>query len=361
MSDAVRYVFVDALSGSIIEEIPLRSVTINQTVTGGELRASFDLDLTGYSNEQIVSATIPGKCLVIAETDQVVLWGGLVWTRTYQSQAKTAQLYAKTLDQYATKRLIETSRTFTGVDPRNIMLQLYSDMQFDPYTIQVELPSTFPTSNAIDFEVDANEYKMYRAAIDQISTQEGGFEWTIDWYRVGNAYRKVLRIGTPLGSPIGDTNPIFEYPGNILNYWRNDTIGNGGTNIYGIGSGEGSAMQVAEVVHQDLLDARFPRLDATISFKDVENLSTLTQLTMTQALIAKAPQPVYTVQMKGDREPSFGDYGLGDYCKLIIKDPLHPHPGTTFPTRILGWEYTPSQEDSVSEVQLILQGDDDAS
>jgi len=360
MSSAVRYVFIDALSGTIIEEIPLRSVTINQTLSGGELRATFDLDISGLSNDQLVSATIPGKCLVVAETDSVVIWGGLVWTRTYQSQAKVVQLYAKTLDQYATKRVIEISRSFTSTDPRNIMLQLYQDMQSDPNTIQITLPSTFPTANAIDFEVDASELKSYRSAMDQLSTQAVGFEWTIDWTRMGNTYDKALRIGMPLGSLQSDTNPIFEYPGNILNYWRNDTIGSGGTNIYGVGAGEGSSMAVVEVVHQDLLDARFPRLDATYSFKDIEDLDTLTELTQTQAQIGKAPQPIYTVQMKGDREPAFGDYGLGDYCKLVFKDPLHPDPGTTFPTRILGWDYSPSQADGVSEVQLMLQGDDDA-
>lgn len=360
MASAVRYVFIDALSGSIIEEIPLQSVTINQTLSGGELRATFGLDLAGLTNDQLVSATIPGKCLVVAETDSVVIWGGLVWTRTYQSQAKSVQLYAKTIDQYPAKRLIQTSRSWSATDPRNIMLDLYSDMQNDPYSIQIMLPGAFTTSNPIDFSVDASEMKMYRAAMDQLSTQAVGFEWTVDWYRIGNSYNRTLRLGMPLGSLQGDTNPIFEYPGNILNYWRNDTIGSGGTNIYGIGAGEGTSMPVVEVVHQDLLDARFPRLDATYTFKDIEDLDTLTELTQTQAQIGKAPQPVYTVQMKADREPAFGDYGLGDYCKLVIKDPLHPDPGTTFATRILGWDYTPPQSDAVAEVQLILQGDDDA-
>jgi hypothetical protein len=64
--------------------------------------------------------------------------------------------------------------------------------------------------------------------------------------------------------------------------------------------------------------------------------------------------------MKADREPAFGDYGLGDYCQLAIVDPLHPKPGSSFFTRILGWDFTPSGSDAVSEVQLIFQGDDDA-
>lgn len=360
MTSAVRYVFVDALTGTILEEIPLQSTRFSLTLSGGEFNGTFGLDLSGYDNDQLVTATVPGRTLLVAETDSVVLWGGLVWSRTYQSQAKVVQIYAKTLDQYPTKRLVDFDRDFTATDPRNILRQLYTDMQSDPNSIQVTLPSAFMTANSVDYSVAVAEMKTYRAAIDEVATALTGFEWTIDWSRQGNGYTKTLRIGMPLGQLPGDTNPIFEYPGNILNYWRNDTIGNGGTNIFGVGAGEGENMPVVEVVHSDLLSGGFPRLDASISFKDVEDGNTLESLTQTQATIAKAPQPVYTVQMKADREPAFGDWALGDHCKLVIKDPLHTGQGTTFQTRILGWDYTPPQGDAVAEVQLMFDGDEDA-
>jgi hypothetical protein len=361
MSEELRYVFIDALSGLIIEEIPLQSVSINQTLSGGQFQATLGLDQTGLTNDQLVAATIPGRCFVVAETSTAILWGGLVWSRTYQSQAKEMQMYANTLDQYSTKRLVNYDRTFTGVDPRNIFLQLFSDMQFDPDSIQVTLPSAYMTATPIDYAVAVSELKTYRGCFDELSTLvEGGFEWTIDWNRSGNTYSRTLRIGQPLGQPISPSNVVFEYPGNILNYWRNDTIGNGGTNIFGVGAGEGESQLIVEVVHDDLLNNGFPRLDAQVSFKDVEDAASLESLTQTQAQILKAPQPLYTVQMKADREPAFGDYGLGDYTNLVIKDPLHPSPGTTFNTRILGWDYTPPAGDAVAEVQLILAGDDDA-
>lgn len=360
MPSAVRYVFVDALSGTILEEIPLQSVRFTQTLNGGEFNGTFGLDLSGYDNDQLVTATIPGRTLLVAETDSVVLWGGLVWSRTYQSQAKSVQIHAKTLDQYPTKRLVSFDRDFVDVDPRNIMRQLYTDMQADPYSILVDIPGAFVTASTVDFEVVVPEMKTYRAAMDQVATALNGFEWVIDWRRDGNSYVKSLKIGKPLGQLPGDTNPIFEYPGNVLNYWRNDTIGQGGTNIFGVGAGEGENMQVVEVVHTDLLVNGFPRLDAPISFKDVEDEVVLEELTQTQAGIAKVPQPVYTVQMKADREPAFGDYALGDYCKFVVKDPLHAAPGFTYTTRILGWDYSPAQSDNVSEVQLIFQGDDEA-
>jgi hypothetical protein len=358
---AIRYVFADALTGKVIEEVPLQSVSFTNTLDGGEFRGTFSLDQTGLDNAQLVDATTPGRCYVIAESGSRVWWGGLVWSRTYQSQAKSVQLYAKTLDQYPTKRIAESDVTFNTTGRRNIFRYLWAEMMQDANSIQVTLPPAFDNGDLqVPFTWSASEYKTYRSIMDQLSTSDGGFEWTVDWTRVGNTYTKALRIGQPLGQLEGVSNPVFEYPGNILNYWRNDTIGSGGTHIFGIGAGEGEAMPVIEVVHQDLIEGGFPRLDTSVTFKDVESLDALENLTVKQADILRVPQPIYTVQMKADREPAFGDWGLGDWCKLVIKDPLHPSPGTTYSTRILGWDYKPPQSDGAEEVQLMFQGDEAA-
>lgn len=359
MTEGIRYVFVDALTDQIIDEFPMFSVSLSQAIDTGEFTGFFGLDQSGYDNEQMVSASIPGRTYVVAEAANRVLWGGLIWSRTYQSQAKSMQVYAKTLDQYSAKRIIHSDWDFQDADPKNIFLALYRDMQSDPYSIQVSVPSDFSASAAIDLTVDGSEMKTYRSVFDTLSAAaDTGFEWTIDWVRNGNSYTRSLRIGTPLGSPLSENSIVFEYPGNILNYWRNDTMASGGTNLFGIGAGEGDDMLVAEVEYADLLNGGFPRIEDQFSFKDVDDLNNLTRLTQMQSTIYKVPQPVYSVQMKGDREPAFGDYGLGDYCRLVIKDPLHGGAGSSFPTRIIKWDYTPPSSDDVEQVQLTFQGDD---
>jgi hypothetical protein len=357
----MRYVFADALTGKVIEEVPLSSVSFTNTLDGGEFRGTFSLDQTGMDNQQLVDASIPGRCYVIAESDSRVWWGGLIWSRTYQSQAKVAQIYAKTLDQYPTKRILESNAEFNSTGRRNIFRYLWSHMMEDPYSIQVTVPPLFDNGDLqVPFTWSASEIKTFKSVMDSLATADGGFEWTIDWYRTGNSYERKLRIGQPLGQLQSASNVVFEYPGNILNYWRNDTIGSAGTNVFGVGSGEGDAMPVVEVVHQDLLDGGFPRLDTSVSFKDISSLDALENLTVKQADILRPPQPVYTVQMKADREPAFGDWGLGDWCRLVFKDPLHPDPGVTYTTRILGWDFKPGQSDAAEEVQLMFQGDEDA-
>jgi len=296
---------------------------------------------------------------VVVEIGGRAMWGGLLWTATYQSQAKIMELYAKTLDQYPTKRLVEVDRTWTATDARQIFLDLYTMMQADPNSVDVALPSSPFSGLEMDFSVTASDRGTYRTALDSVANTITGFEWTIDWTRIGNSYARTMRIGIPLGQAPGDYDIVFEYPGNILNYWRNDTMGAAGTNIVGIGAGEGNDMNVVEVVHSDLLNNGFPRYDQTVSLKDIDNLDLLEALTRKQADLAKAPSPVYTVEMKADREPMFGDWGIGDACRLVMLDPRHPN-GMNFQTRIIGWEYYPKSSDQVSEVRVTFEGDSDA-
>ena len=355
----VRYLFGDLRTNEIIAEIPCQGVTVSDSLEGGEFRASFGLDLTGIRNDDTVSATLPGKSFAVVERNGVPIWGGIVWSRTYQSQAKISQVYCKTMDQYSSKRFIDTDYTFTNVEQRNVFRALFAQMQADPYSPQVVLPSTFPTVAPITGSISGAELRSYRDVFDQISTADGGFEWRINIGRSSNQYTWTLQIGYPvIGMPWLPSSTVFEYPGSVLNYWRNDTIGGAGTNIYGVGSGEGQDMVQVEVIHQDLLDGGFPRYDQQVTFKSIDNEAALEAVTQVQASIRKAPMPVYTVELKADRDPKFGEWVIGDYATLSFKDPMHPGAGLNHPARILKWDYTPPSSDGTEEVRVTFEGED---
>jgi len=358
MGSEIRYIFGDVLTGEVIEEIPCYGVSINDSLDGGEFRGNFALDTTGKNNADLVAATIPGKTFVVVERNGVPIWGGLNWSRTYQSQAKTAQLYSKTMDQYLTKRFIDEDVSFTGVDRRNIFLALLELMMLDPNSPQWDLPAAFATDVAINYDIAGSELRSYREIVDNLSVTDIGFEWRVGVTKQTGAYSWVVELGYPtLGQPLNDASVVFEYPGNILNYWQNDTLGGSGTNIYAIGAGEGDSMPQVEIVHQDLLDAGFIRLDQDVPLKDIQSELELEGLGQVQAQVRKAPMPVYTVELKADRTPQFSEWVIGDYCKLAFNDPMHPQ-GLVHPTRILQYEYTPPSSDATEEVRLTFEGED---
>jgi hypothetical protein len=63
------------------------------------------------------------------------------------------------------------------------------------------------------------------------------------------------------------------------------------------------------------------------------------------------------IQVKGDAEPIFGSYGLGDSSTVAITDARHPE-GFQTTARLVAWDYTPQSDESVGEAQLVFEGDE---
>ena len=353
----VSYIFGDMLTGAVIEEIALYGVSMTRSISSGDFRGAFNLDQTGKRNQDLLAATVAGRCFVVCERDGQPVWDGFVATRTYQSQAKVAQIYCKSWELYPDHRDMRTDFERVDIEQRNVFLDLWTDLMATPNTPPITLPSSFSTVVTKSLTVKDFEYKRYRAAMDMIANGVDGFDWTIDTAKVAGSYIRTLRIGYPA---IGATADIhFEYPGNILNYWLNDSLSERGTNIFGFGAGEGSTMLAQEVIHSDLLSGGFPRFDAHVSFKTVTDADILTSLTTQAALMSKATTPTLTVELKADREPVFGGYGLRDAVQIYINDARHPDPSSrTYNSRIVGWEYYPPSSERTEQVRMVFQGED---
>lgn len=351
----VSYIFGDVLTGAVIEEIPLKSVSMTRGFGQGEFRGTLHLDQSGKSNRDLINATLPGRCFVVCERDGQPVWDGFVWTNTYQAQSKTFQLYCKAMEHYPEFRFAEDFENLT-TEQRNIFRNLWIALMSDPNSIQINLPGSFGASVDKSLTVKEFEFKRYRQLMDIIANSDDGFDWTIDTVKVGGSYSRTLRIGYPT---LGSTEFLdVDYPGSILNYWQNKSMAGKGTHIFGLGAGEGSTMLIQPVVHTDLVSSGFPRYDAAISLKEVNDETILAGLTTQFALISKAGSSAFTVEIKGDRDPTFGSFGLGDAVRLHIVDPAHPDPiGQTLETRILGWEYYPPSDDHVEYTRLVFDGE----
>lgn len=357
MPTKITYVFGDMTTGQIIAEIPLYGVSILDKAGGGELRGTFQYDMTGRDNEVLDAATTPGRCFVVAERNAVPIYAGYVQTRTYQSQAKSAQLFSRGFAAYPERRLLREDVNYASQDQMTIFRDLWVKMQNDPYTFRVDLFSAFTTGVNQELIVQASEFKTYGQLFEQLADGDTGFDWRIDTSRQGGVYVFTLKVGYPT---LGSTDPrriTFEYPGNILNYWKNESMSDAGTHVFTIGAGEGTSMLTSTVTHTDLLSGGFPRFDVEVSRKDITSQTLLDALGRQEAQKHKAPIPSYTVEVKANLDPEFGSYTLGDACQLVIRDPKHPN---TFQkdTRLIGWEYRPPQSGGSEEARLMFEGDE---
>lgn len=362
-----RYIFLSLRDDQVIEEINLFG-TYGQRQIGspGQFNGSFTFDQTGKKNIDLVAATTPGKTWLVVERNDVPVWWGIVWSRTYQSQAKECQLFAWGFEAYPQRQRVLADFIRTAQPSAQIFCDLWTDMQsIAGRNLNINIPTAnFGTTNSLT--VLASDRAYYNDAMDSLANGTTGFDWTIDLNKnADGTYNKSLRVGFPtMGVSQGDPNVwVFEYPGNILNYYETESMTDAGTNVFVLGAGEGSDMVVSETSQQAMIDQGWPRWDVDASYKDVSSQTLLDQLAQQQKVIRKPPMPSFKATLKGDLDPVFGSYNLGDACQLVITDGRNPSsdggntPGISVPTTIIGFEIRPQDSQGTEEVNLILPGD----
>jgi hypothetical protein len=352
------YIFTDLRTSEPLAELPLSSVYVMDTQNDlGEFRADYHLDQTGYDNQTMLDATIPGRCGIVVEREGQPIWDGFITSRWYQSQAKSVSLYAKTIKSYPNHVYVDSTFEYEGVEQTQVFLNLWTLLQADiTRNIQVALPAAIPTGVLKTETVHQYEFKTFGSVMDDLANGDNGFDWTVQTTKSSGSYTRTLLMGYPyLGEPFSDDSIVLDYPGSaVLNYY--ETENQIATHTFGQGAGSGIAMLQALNVDADQLSLGL-RFDRTISFKDVNNQAILSSLT-TQAFNQDKPSTgpsVFKLELKGDASPQFGDYNLGDYMYLYISDPRHSL-ALLKNVRLTRWELRPPESGGIEQTNLTFAG-----
>lgn len=377
MAHVYRYNFGQARTGFITSTINLYGVSMTMLLNGGsDFTGTFQLDQTGKTNLELVNASNAGRTFLVVERAGIPVWSGLLTSRTYQSQAKSSQIWARSFAGYPEKIIMDETFIPDGFvaekeDMISIFLRLWSLLQSrDETNIGIELPELIPAGQTASpfggevspsgvtksIEVQPWESKYFDEVMAEIADGEPGFDWRIVTKKTNFQYRHILQIGYP-SFGMAEPKVIFDYPGVIINYFRTESLGESGTNIRGLGAGQGEDKLIVNEVHQDVLDKGFLRWDQDVQFTEVNSLELLSDLTMQEALNRKIPRRRYSAEVLGNKSPEFGTYLPGDSCTLAIRDPMHPT-GERINTRIVGWRLTPPSDDSLEKVSLFFVGSD---
>lgn len=357
-----NYIFGTLGTEQVIDEIPCFGVVMDMEINkGGTFQGTYQLDMTGKDNDTLISASTPGRTWVAVERAGTCVWHGFIWSRVYSAQSKTLQLFGLSFDQYPRKRLVRTDFSYTATEQRNIFRDFWSTMQSATGgNLNINIPASFSTAAVLkDFSVLATDFKYYNEIMSEISDGIDGFDWYISCTKDGSLYRKDLLIGYPtLGVAAGDGISVFEYPGNITQYYMTEAMADSGTNVFVIGAGEGSSMITSEYINSDMYASGWPRWDVDISRKDISSQDAIDSFAMQEGINRRPPQNIIKLNVKGNLPPEFGSYSLGDSCRVTIKDPRNPG---TFDSirRLLKWDLRPESSDSVEEASLIFEGDPD--
>ena len=95
-----RYFAVDLMSNELLAEIPFTDVSYSRSIReAGTFSGSISiteatLNLSLYEN------TLPGKTAVYVTRNGICVWGGIIWTRSYDIVGKTLAVNASEFTSY---------------------------------------------------------------------------------------------------------------------------------------------------------------------------------------------------------------------------------------------------------------------
>jgi len=352
------YYTYDLLTNQQIDDVPMYGVSFDRQLSSvGTFTGTFRLDDERKTSQGLLDATLPGRTSLYIDRDGALIWGGIIWSRTYQSQSRSMQVYAETFESYLHKRVIKATAVFNTVDPMNIARSIWNTAQADPRgDIDVIVPGAFTTTQPISKTFSGYEYSNAGQAIDDLASADTGFDFYIQVaYDSGMIPTKTLLIGRPLGAMQNNTGLVFQYPGSIENYWFPESAGSSTTTLYGVGKGDGAAAIQTSASNADLLTAGYPILEDVESFKDIETAALLSSRIRADVVRRRTPITVPTFQVDPKADPQFGSYGLGDFARFDLTDYRFPS-GYVNTWRVIGWTVTPSSSESTDTVQLVIEG-----
>ena len=129
-----RYLFVDLPTNTIIAELPLTGVGFTQQLNqAGTFSGHLLLSGLNAAAFNIDASTIPGKCGIYVDRNGILVWGGVIWGRTYNSSDQTLSFTAREWISYFERRRITTTTDFNNIDQLVIAKTLVEDAQNEPY------------------------------------------------------------------------------------------------------------------------------------------------------------------------------------------------------------------------------------
>lgn len=334
MATQYRYLFADLLTNTIIGELSLTGVSFgSQLNQAGTFQGRILLSGINSTAFNITNSTIPAKCAVYVDRDGILVWGGIVWNRTYQSSNQVLSIQAREFESYFEKRRITSDQVFTSIDQLTIAQNLVSLAQgvaFGNIGIQVGVETSGVSVSRIYYNY---EKKTFYSALQDLSRAENGFDFNIDVaYDGSGAPTKTLNLGYPrIGTTYSATNPsalLFEFPaGNIVEYEYPEDGSLVANTLYALGAGSNEGKLSATFQNTAALNTGYALFEEQANYSDVTDAVYLAQLAQGQVNAVSVAPTIIKLVVPAFVSPTFGTYAVGDSARLRITDERFPATG----------------------------------
>jgi hypothetical protein len=332
-----RLLFSDLLTGQINAEIPMTGVALTRQLnSAGTAQMHVQISDASSVAYNIVNSTQPGRTQVWIDRNGVLVFGGIIWQRTYTSRDQTLAITAQEFESYFAHRYITTTQGYTNVDPFLIAQNLVNQAQaVAGGNIGVVVPNN-TSSLTVSKVYYSYELKSVLSAIQDLANanaSSGGssFDFAITYaYDGGGTPVKTLSLGYPrLGTAYSSSNlsaPVLEFPsGNILEYEYPETGTDMANIVYAIGAGSNEGKLIGTATDTSKITAGWPLLETTANYTDTADATLLGNLAYGQLRAVSTPPVAMKIVLNPSTDPVYGTYNLGDDVRVRIFDDRFPN------------------------------------
>lgn len=332
MTTTYRYLFANLLTNEIIAELPLTGVSFTQQLNQpGTLQGHLLLSGVATPQFNVNASTIPAKTAIYVDRNGILVWGGVIWGRTYDSTPQQLNLVAREFESYFERRRITQTIAFTNIDQLEIARTLIDDAQAVSYGDIGVIVGAETSGVLIDRVYYNYELKGVYQAIQDLSRADNGFDFNIkvEYDNITNEPKKTLILGYPRSGTVYDVNDpealVFVFPaGNIVEYEYPEDGSIAANTIYALGAGSNDGKLIEVGQDTSKFADGWALLEEQANYSDVTDVALLQQLATGQALAVSYPPTTIKIVVPAYVTPEFGSYDIGDDARLIITDERFP-------------------------------------
>jgi len=331
-----RYLFADLLTNQILAELPFTGVNFTKQLNSiGTFTGHILLSGVNSNSTNIINATIPARSVVYVDRDGVLVWGGIIWERTFSSDSQEIRITAREFESYFEKRVITTTNVFNNVDQLTVAQTIVNTAQALPSGNIGVVVGTETSGVLISKTYYSYELKNVFSAIQDLSKSGTGFDFNIGVaYDASDNPTKTLRFGYPrYGKTYSSTSvsqPVIELPGNIVKYEYPED-GQGTSNyVYTIGAGSNEGKLIATTIDGTKIASGWAVLETVANYSDQTDATLLANLGAGQIAAVSSPPVVIKAVIPTYVDPIFGSYEIGDDIRIRLTDDRFPNTLDTY-------------------------------
>lgn len=374
MAPVYTYTVHDLATNTLLGELPLTNVKYGKRLCdSGQMSGTFRVELAADPNRRVkdpYDITTPCRRCIYVLRDEVPQWGGIIWTRKYDSRTKQVQIGAGDWWSYFDHRKVLPVLTLPVNPSFDIANKLVSYTGIDQNTIARNLValaqthtggnlSIVPSDTQLSLIPRDRNYRGYENrnvgdALRELAGVINGPDMMFDVGPLDASSRptRVFRQGTPHLGQQGSAW-VWEYGGNVVDYtWPSDgSRFSSRTFAAGAGMVEGTPIAVSE--DTDIYARGYVLTESETMYSTVSDTAVLQSHADADQEAARLPVVLPVLQVRGDMSPTVGEWGMGDDARVSIVDDFFPN-GVDTSMRIVAAEVTPPEGESDEQVMLTM-------